>query len=80
MTMVEAFVLIQVHVGSAWSVARRIVGLDGVRSVDVVTGPYDLIVRVEGTSMDELGKLVLRPIQAVEGVTRTLTCPTLHRE
>jgi len=27
--------------------------------------------------MDELGKLVVARIQAVDGVTRTLTCPVI---
>jgi hypothetical protein len=27
--------------------------------------------------MDELGKLVVARIQAVDGVTRTLTCPVM---
>jgi hypothetical protein len=28
--------------------------------------------------VDDLGKLVVTKIQAVEGITRTLTCPVLH--
>jgi hypothetical protein len=28
--------------------------------------------------MDDLGKLVVAKIQAVEGVTRTLTCPVIR--
>jgi hypothetical protein len=40
-----------------------------------VTGPYDVIVRVEADGLDELGKLVVSKLQLVDGVTRTLTCP-----
>jgi hypothetical protein len=40
-----------------------------------VTGPYDVIVRAEGPSVDELGALVVSSIQTVPGITRTLTCP-----
>jgi hypothetical protein len=28
--------------------------------------------------VDDLGKLVVAKIQAVEGITRTLTCPVVH--
>jgi DNA-binding Lrp family transcriptional regulator len=42
-----------------------------------VTGPYDVIVRVEADSLDELGQMVATRIQAVECVSRTLTCPIL---
>ena len=43
-----------------------------------VTGPYDVIVRAEARNVDELGKLVVARIQAVAGITRTLTCPVVH--
>jgi DNA-binding Lrp family transcriptional regulator len=43
-----------------------------------VTGPYDVIVRASAENVDELGKLVATQIQAVEGITRTLTCPVVH--
>ena len=43
-----------------------------------VTGPYDVIARVEAPTVDELGKLVIAKIQDVEGITRTLTCPVVH--
>ena len=77
--MFEAFVLIQCEVGKGAGVARAIAGLDRIQVVDVVTGPFDVVVRAEATSIDELGKLVLRPIQQVDGVIRTMTCPVLHR-
>jgi len=77
--MLEAFVLIQNEVGRSARVAGSIRDLDGVLRVDVVTGPYDVIVRAEADSIDELGKRVLRPIQQVEGVIRTMTCPILYR-
>ena len=34
--------------------------------------------RAEAKTVDELGKLVVAKIQAVEGITRTLTCPVVH--
>jgi DNA-binding Lrp family transcriptional regulator len=43
-----------------------------------VTGPYDVIVRAQAENVNELGKLVAAHIQAVEGITRTLTCPVVH--
>jgi DNA-binding Lrp family transcriptional regulator len=77
--MLRAFIFIQTEVGVASSVAQRIGLLDHVASVELVTGPYDLVVRAEATSVDELGKLVLRPIQEVRGIIRTMTCPVIER-
>jgi DNA-binding Lrp family transcriptional regulator len=76
--MVQAYILIQTEVGKAAAVAAEITGISGVTVADDVTGPYDVIVRAEAPSMDELGKLVVARIQAVSGITRTLTCPVVH--
>jgi len=76
--MVEAYVLIQAQVGRAAEVADAVAKIPGVRFADVVTGPYDVIVRAEAAEIDGLGKLIVAKVQAVVGVTRTLTCPVLH--
>ena len=76
--MVQAYILIQTEVGRAASVAHSISELDGVALAEDVTGPYDVIARVEADSVDDLGKLVIAKIQDVEGITRTLTCTVVH--
>ena len=76
--MVQAYILIQTDVGRAASVAQAIAGLEGVALAEDVTGPYDVIARVEAGTVDELGKLVIAKIQDVEGITRTLTCTVVH--
>ena len=37
-----------------------------------------MIVRAEARNIDQLGKLVVAQVQAVDGITRTLTCPVVH--
>ncbi|HMT32548.1 MAG TPA: Lrp/AsnC ligand binding domain-containing protein [Dermatophilaceae bacterium] len=76
--MVQAFILIQTEVGKAATVAEAIRTVAGVTSAEDVTGPYDVIARVEAHSVDELGKLVIARIQDVQGITRTLTCTVVH--
>ncbi len=76
--MVNAYILIQTEVGKAAAVAQEIAALPGVTVADDVTGPYDVIVRAEASSVDELGKLVVARVQGVHGITRTLTCPVVN--
>ena len=76
--MVEAYVLIQTEVGKAKVVADQVRLIDGIASADDVTGPYDVIVRAEAGDVDHLGRLVVASIQAIPGITRTLTCPIVH--
>jgi DNA-binding Lrp family transcriptional regulator len=52
--------------------------LSSTQHAEDVTGPYDVIVRAEAHNIDELGKLVVARVQAVDGITRTLTCPVVH--
>jgi DNA-binding Lrp family transcriptional regulator len=74
----SAYVLIQTDVGKAAEVARQINGIAGVVTAEDVTGPYDVIARVEAASMDDLGRLVVSEIQRIEGITRTVTCPVVN--
>jgi DNA-binding Lrp family transcriptional regulator len=76
--VVQAYILIQTEVGQAAEVARQIAQLAGVTLAEDVTGPYDVIARVEAPSIDELGHLVVARIQDVKGITRTLTCTVVH--
>lgn len=76
--VVQAYILIQTDVGRAASVATAIADIPGVLQAVDVTGPYDVIARVEAADVDELGKLVIARIQDVPGITRTLTCTVVH--
>lgn len=76
--MVQAYILIQTEVGRAADVAQAIGALPGVLLAEDVTGPYDVIARIEADDVDALGKLVIAKIQDVDGITRTLTCTVVH--
>ena len=75
---VTAYVLIQTEVGRAEKVASQARGIAGVITSDNVAGPYDVIVKAESGTLDDLGKLVVSEIQKVEGITRTFTCPIVN--
>ena len=76
--VVQAYVLIQTEVGKAALVAEAVREISGVDSGDDVTGPYDVVVKASAEDVDSLGKLVVAKIQAIEGITHTLTCPVVH--
>ncbi|MBO0655245.1 Lrp/AsnC ligand binding domain-containing protein [Streptomyces triculaminicus] len=76
--MVQAYILIQTEVGKASTVAEVIGKIEGVIQAEDVTGPYDVIVRAQADTVDELGRMVVAKVQKVDGITRTLTCPVVH--
>jgi len=77
--MVEAYVLVNAEPGRVGRpVSKQIGAIKGVLSAEDLSGPYDVMVRVEGRDLDDLAKLVVAKIQVLEGVTRTITCPVVH--
>ena len=73
--MLSADVVVQTEVGKVAHVAQALNDLDGVELAEDITGPYDVIARIQAPGLDQLGRLV----HVVDGVTRTLTCTVLHR-
>ena len=69
-----AFVLIE----TVWDRNKEVVAalkqLERVKSVDTVTGPYDLIAVVAGETFNDIGELVSAKIHPVAGIARTVTC------
>jgi len=70
----KAYILIEAAVGKTREVVSALRDLEGVRSVDPVTGPYDVIVVAEGKDLNAIGELVTGRIHPIPGVTRTVTC------
>ena len=75
---VSAYILIQTEVGKAASEATEVREIPGVIAADDVTGPYDVVVRVEAASMDDLGRLVVSRVQMLSGITKTTTMPVVN--
>ena len=70
----KAYLLIETAVGKTRDVANTLGDLPGIATVDVVTGPYDIIAVVSGDDMTVVGDLVTGHIHTVTGVVRTVTC------
>lgn len=74
----RAYLLIYTDVGGLKSALQEVRTIKGVLACEAVSGPYDLVAEVEAPDLDQLAADVLRRIQAIEGVTRTLTCPVIR--
>jgi len=74
----KGFVLIEVAVGKTKDVVAMLKKVEGVKSVEAVTGPYDIIAVVEMPDVNAIGDLVTRNIHSVSGIARTVTCLTVQ--
>lgn len=75
---VSAYVFVLTDMDQTVAVAAAIREIPGVDQVDVVTGPYDVIVKASAATMDELGQMVVGRVQKVSGINRTITSPVVN--
>ncbi len=71
---IRAYILIKADPREIPSIMLALSTFEGVKTADVVTGPYDIIVFVEVPNQDELGRLVINKIHSLEGVKEAITC------
>lgn len=74
---VTAFILAQFDHSSGTSqreTAEAIADIPGMSEVHLISGEYDMLLKVRGASMEDIGQLVVDRLRDVKGVARTLTC------
>jgi DNA-binding Lrp family transcriptional regulator len=70
---VRAFVLIQVLPGRVAATLRALGRLSSVKTVDPVTGPYDIVALLEVRELRDISSVVAGSMGGLRGVTRTTT-------
>lgn len=74
---ISAFILVSFLPNNTISqreLARKISDLEGVREVHLISGEYDILLKVRAKSMEDIGSLVIDRLRKIEGVGRTITC------
>ena len=74
---VAAFVLIETAVGKTKEVVNILSKMKGAKSVNTVTGPYDIIALIEAENLNDIGDLITGKIHDIDGISRTVTCLTV---
>ncbi|MCS7132356.1 MAG: Lrp/AsnC family transcriptional regulator [Nitrososphaeria archaeon] len=76
-----AFVLVSFMPGadiSQKSLAHQMAMLEDVEEAHLISGEWDILLKVRGSSMKEIGDLVIDKIRSMRGVARTLTCAVFY--
>jgi len=74
---VTSFVLVQFEPEKGVSqrdTAEEIASLPGITEVHMISGEYDMLLKIRGPSIEAIGSLVIDRLRDVKGVARTLTC------
>lgn len=58
--------------------ARRMVDIEGVEEVHLISGEWDIVLKVRAPSIEGVGELVVENLRRMEGVARTVTCASFH--
>ncbi|MBN2057682.1 MAG: Lrp/AsnC ligand binding domain-containing protein [Candidatus Saganbacteria bacterium] len=77
--MTSAYILVESLPGKAIELTNIVKGIKGVKTVHLVTGPYDVIAFVEAADLKSLGEVIVKKIQSSGCVARTLTCITVEQ-
>jgi len=70
----KAFILVETVGGKNKEVVTALKQLEGVKSVDTVTGPYDIIATIEGETFNHIGDLLTAKIHPIAGISSTVSC------
>ena len=73
----KAYILIETAVGESNTVVDSLRQIPGMRSVDPVTGPYDIIATIEASDLNAVGDVITSDIHTINGIIRTVTCLSL---
>ena len=79
MSSTSAYILVEALPGKAIELVNQTKKIDGVKTVHLVTGPYDVIAFAESSDLKNLGELIVKKIQSTGCVARTLTCVTVEQ-
>ena len=71
---IRAYVLVRFEANSSRQVITDLRRSKGVVSADLVTGPYDAILLIEATDINEIAELVVDKVMKIPGVASTITC------
>lgn len=71
---VHAYVLIETEPGKIKEIVDELNQIKEVKSACGVTGPYDIIVFIETKDIDNLGDVVMKKIQTIKGIRKTMSC------
>lgn len=75
--METLYLLVETEVGKLDDVLRRMHAVPGVAEVEAVTGPFDLIVKVQAPHINQALDTVVHRIRKIPGIKSTETLVTV---
>lgn len=77
--MTRAYILIETAVGKTGEVAERLRLLESMKTVDAVTGPFDIVAVAEAETLNAIGDLISEGMHRIPGIVKTITCLSVSK-
>ena len=71
--MAIGFVTIKVQVGQVRAILAKIRNIQNVVEAYSITGPYDIIIKIEGENLEHVAKMIVTKIHEIPGIQDTVT-------
>ena len=71
--MATAYILINCELGSEESIIQELKNLDGIIEVHGTFGAYDILAKIESTTVDVLREVITWKIRKIDQIRSTLT-------
>ena len=71
--MALAFVTVKVQVGRVKDVLFKVKQIENVVEAYTITGPFDIILKIQGEKLESVAKMIVTKIHEIPGVQDTVT-------
>jgi len=61
-------------------IAKEIAKFPEVQEVHIITGDWDILIKIKEKDVETIGKFVIDKLRIVEGIEKTLTCMVFETE
>ena len=69
--MVSAYIMMKMHVGMDDQVIGEIKKLEQVKEADATYGSYDLVIKVNFKTIEDLDRFIFEKVRRIKGITET---------
>lgn len=59
-------------------ITEQIATIKNVYEVHLISGEWDILVKIRGKTIEEIGEIVIQKIRPINGVAKTITCPSFY--
>ncbi len=77
---IRAYILINTQIGQTQKVAEELKKISEIKKIDIIMGPYDILVEIEVPTYEDISNILLNKLQSIPAINHTMTCPVVEEK